>query len=254
MSQFADDTNLFCADLPSLENALHLFGSFDAVSGLKLNIQKTKAMWLGNLANQKDQPLNLTWVKNPMRILGVFFSHDCQGNNNHDFDHKIQKLQTNLDTRRARDLTTFGKVLIIKGLGLSPLVYSTSNTDEPREVVRNVQGRLFKSLWNNKRDKIKRSGLYQDYEKGGLRMVDFELVIKAPRLTWIPRLLKSGQFKWKTIPDILFKKYDGLGFLLTCNYRMEDCEYLQRFIKAFYSSLMNLKNQYGNKGHQDMIL
>ena len=30
--------------------------------------------------------------------------------------------------------------------------------------------------------------------KGGLRMVDFELMIKALRLAWIPRLLKSGQY------------------------------------------------------------
>jgi len=80
----------------------------------------------------------------------------------------------------------------------------------PREVVQNVQGRLFKFLWNNKRDKIKRSGLYQDYEKGGLRIVDFE---QALRLSWIPGLLlKSGQLNWKTIPDFLFKKYGGLGF------------------------------------------
>jgi len=36
LSQFGDDTNLFCADLPSLENVLHLVGSFGAVSGLIL--------------------------------------------------------------------------------------------------------------------------------------------------------------------------------------------------------------------------
>ena len=76
-----------------------------------IDIKKTKAMWLGNLANQKDQPLNLTWVKNPTRIIGVLFSYDTQGNNKHNFDIKIQKLQTNLDMWRARDSTLFGKVL-----------------------------------------------------------------------------------------------------------------------------------------------
>ena len=65
-------------------------------------------------------------------------------------------------------------------------------------------------------------------------MVDFEFMIKALQLAWIPRLLKSGQFNWKTVPDVLFKKYGGLGFLLTCNYRMKDFEYL-----PFYNSLMN---------------
>ena len=107
-SQFADDTNLFCADVP-LENALHLIGSFGEVSGLMLNIKKTKAMWLGDLANQKDQPFNLTWVKDPTRMLRIFLSYDIQGNNKNNFDLKIQKLQTSLDLWRARDLTLFGK-------------------------------------------------------------------------------------------------------------------------------------------------
>jgi len=69
-------------DLPSVENALHLIGSIGAVLGLILNTKKTKAIWLGSLAYQKDQALNLTWVKNPTRILGIFFSYDSQGNNN----------------------------------------------------------------------------------------------------------------------------------------------------------------------------
>ena len=41
-----------------------------------------------------------------------------------------------------------------------------------------------------RKDKIKREGLYQDYDKGGIRMTDVGLMIKAMRLAWIPRLLK----------------------------------------------------------------
>lgn len=46
-----------------------------------------------------------------------------------------------------------------------------------KNVINNVKGRLFKFLWRNKTDKIKRVGLYQDHEKGGLRMVDVETLI-----------------------------------------------------------------------------
>ena len=80
---------------------------------------------------------------------------------------------------RSRDLTLFGKVLIIKALGVSPLIFSASNIDVPKEFIGDVQGRLFKFLWKNKQDKIKRTSLYQDYEKGGLRMIDMENMIKA---------------------------------------------------------------------------
>ena len=51
MSQFADDTNLFCADLTSVEKGLNIITAFGEISGLKLNIKKTKAMWLGKFAN-----------------------------------------------------------------------------------------------------------------------------------------------------------------------------------------------------------
>ena len=72
--------------------------------------------------------------------------------------------------------------MIIKALGVSSLVYSASNLSVPKDIVSNVKGRLFRFLWKNKRDKIKREGLYQDYGKGGLRMTNIETMIKALRL------------------------------------------------------------------------
>ena len=37
-------------------------------------------------------------------------------------------------------------------------------------------------LWNTKKDKIKREGLYQEVSKGGFRMVDTEIMFKALNL------------------------------------------------------------------------
>ena len=54
----------------------------------------------------------------------------------------------------------------------------------------NVNRRLFRFLWNNRRDKIRRAGLYQEYAEGRLRMVDVETMMKSLRLVWIPRFFK----------------------------------------------------------------
>ena len=75
-------------------------------------------MWLGKWATKRDKPLNPKWVHSPTRFLGIFSSYDKKGNDNFNFNLKIQKLQTNLDMWRSRDLTLFGKVLIIKALGI----------------------------------------------------------------------------------------------------------------------------------------
>ena len=59
LSQFADDTNLFCADLISVERALNLVNDFGRIAGLRLNMKKTKAIWLGKWANNKTNPLDM---------------------------------------------------------------------------------------------------------------------------------------------------------------------------------------------------
>jgi len=85
VSQFANDTNLFCANLFSVEKAFQIAADFGAISGLKLNITKTKAMWLGKWGNNKNKSLHLKWVNSPTRILGIYFSYIEKGNNEMNF-------------------------------------------------------------------------------------------------------------------------------------------------------------------------
>ena len=57
LSQFAEDTNLFCADLPSVQSSLQILEEFGKISDLNLNKEKTKAIWLGTWANKREKPL-----------------------------------------------------------------------------------------------------------------------------------------------------------------------------------------------------
>jgi len=45
------------------------------------------------------------------------------------------------------------------------MVYSASNLNVPQEITPIIKTNLFKFLWKNKNDKIKREGLYQDRDK-----------------------------------------------------------------------------------------
>ena len=71
-------------------------------------------------------------------------------------------------------------------------------------------------------------------------MIDIETMVKALRLAWIPRLLKIGSLNWKTVPDYYFKKYGGLGFLLKCNYRVEDFKDIPRFCNLNLSTTIEM--------------
>ena len=49
------------------------------------------------------------------------------------------------------------------------------------------------SFGTTTKNKIKRGSIYQDYDKGGIRMTDLHIMIKALRLAWIPRLLNPDR-------------------------------------------------------------
>ena len=62
LSQYADDTNLFSADLASVEKILEIVENFGNMAGLKLNRRKTKAIWLGRWEKKQKQPFTIKMV------------------------------------------------------------------------------------------------------------------------------------------------------------------------------------------------
>ena len=68
--QFADDTTAILADLNSAQALIKLLNDFEKVSGLKLNVMKTEALWIGSLQNCEDEPLGFKW-KTCVKFLGI---------------------------------------------------------------------------------------------------------------------------------------------------------------------------------------
>ena len=106
----------------------------------------------------------------------------------------------------------------------------------PKDTITIVKRKLFSFLWNKKKDKIKREGLYQDYDKGGIRMTEVGLMLKAMRLAWIPCLLKHPNSNWNSVPDFFLRRLGGLNFLLRCNY---DVIFLNSKLPTFYKDMLS---------------
>ena len=78
LSQYADDTQIFLdSSEASLRATLEILDKFDKMSGLKINKDKTKAIWIGSRINSTEtlcREHNLGWEQGPIEILGVTFS------------------------------------------------------------------------------------------------------------------------------------------------------------------------------------
>ena len=131
--------------------------------------------------------------------------------------------------------------MILKILSLSQLVYLASYLVVTQGTADLVKTKLFRFLWRNKKDKIKRSGLYQDPERGGICITDINIMFKVLKLAWIPRLIKSDNSNWCTILNHFLKRMDGLNFLLRCNYDTKHFKDLPVFYKNILDNFNDLK-------------
>ena len=256
-SQFADDTSLFLKNVDSITNTIEILRLFGNISGLKLNLGKTKAIWLGSWRHKVSKPLGLNWMNEPVRALGIFTSYNEQENDKKNVARKIDNLNIKLDLWRGRKLSLFGKCLIVKTLGISQIVYSASMLDISHNDTSRITCKkfIFSFIWNKKPDKIKRNILCQDYTKGELWAPDLDILFQSLRLTGISRLLIPGETtieSWKSIPSHFLKKYGGLNFLLQCNYNFKFLEKsgIPNFYRKILANFLEIRNLYQHDNGQ----
>jgi hypothetical protein len=138
ISLLADDATCFLLDNMSLNNVIILLKLFQHSSGLKINIEKTKAKYIGSLKNNDYFPHGLSWIKKPIETLGIVFTENEEDNYLLNYKQKILNLQTTLNIWKQRCLSIKGKITIINTLALSPLIYVSSVISTPIRVYREV--------------------------------------------------------------------------------------------------------------------
>ena len=71
---------------------LNVLDQFHSISSLKVNVDKTEAMWLGRHKNSTDCPFPVKWT-NYIKVLGISFSHDKILAISRNFDDKIHSFK-----------------------------------------------------------------------------------------------------------------------------------------------------------------
>ena len=115
---------------PSLELYTYLTHFSASISGLKVNFDKTEALWIGPSKNSNSAlPSNkpITWAERKVYALGVWFSTVQENASYDNFSEKIERMKNILNSLSARRLTLLGKVTIIKSLAMSQIVHVLSS-------------------------------------------------------------------------------------------------------------------------------
>ena len=216
LSQYADDSSLLLDDDEnSLKQSLYILEKFSECSGLRANLDKTEAIWVGSRAHSKEKLLpnvKLNWNQTgKFKLLGIKFDIFQEDKTLINFEEKIEKIKTLLNSWHYRDLTYLGKITVIKSLALPIIIQSlTVLPNPPVHIFVELQRLLFGFLWNKKPDKIKRNVIINPYEKGGLKMPHIPSFCFALKMTWIHKLLDPlNNSPWKILLVDQYEKFGG---------------------------------------------
>ena len=234
ISQLADDTTCFLKNTKSIEQLLYVLNCFHQAAGLKINIEKTKAMYLGSLTGCLEKPFDLCWITGPMECKGVKFTTSERDMYIHNYKDKIATLKNLLFLWSCRKLSLKGKVTVINSLALSPFTYLAQVQSIPKLVIKEINGLIFNFLWDNKRAKVAKDVIIKSIEDGGLKLVDFEQKIKALQLIWVKRMVNNSNGNWKELVKYFYNT-DNLTFFFQCKSPVES---LDSSIPSFYKDIM----------------
>ena len=106
------------------------------------------------------------------------------------------------------------KVITIKSYLIYKYIYVCSILSTPNALLRELNKILFKFLWKGV-DKVTRASVINEYEEGGLRMVDLECMVKSLGLAWLKRIFSGTNVTWKSYLQHILSSVRGLFFFNT---------------------------------------
>ena len=116
------------------------------MSGLKINVEKTKAIWIGPLSYSPTRLCHnytLDWTQGPFKILGVTFSTEIYNIWDLNSIDIIKKVEGVCKQWSKRKLTLIGRITIIKSLALAKFIHLLLTLPKPPDDFLKTIERIF---------------------------------------------------------------------------------------------------------------
>ena len=78
ISQYADDATLLLGGEYSVCKAFEMVEIYAKGSGSKLNMSKTRSMWIGSKVGQTTGPVDIQWINDKLKFLGITFGSNSE--------------------------------------------------------------------------------------------------------------------------------------------------------------------------------
>ena len=219
VTQFADDTTLLLdGSSSSLQATLNVLEIFGSLSGLKVNSEKTKLVWIGSKKHSKEKlysTAKLQWIDSEFSILGIDFSTELLDIPRINYNKGLAKANKIINSWNYRHLTPIGKITVIKTLILSNFTHLFMSIPTSNIVMRDIETMLYKFLWAGKPDRVSRKDICKTNLKGGMKMINVCNFEKSLKLSWLKRLGTDSSKAWYKVLETTVRDVNKLYVLGT---------------------------------------
>ncbi|XP_050211520.1 uncharacterized protein LOC126661702 [Mercurialis annua] len=193
--QFADDTLLYLPfDIEQLQNLTRILRCYEIVSGLTINFHKSSIMGI-NVSND-DLFLAAEMVgcridSLPVKYLGLPLTGRKLVTGT--WDHVIERFKSRLALWKGSLLSPAGRLVLIKSVLFSILVYFMSLHSMPNTIFKKMESYMIRFLWkgdvsNRVLSKVSWKTICQDYDKGGLGITNLHIRNQSLLFKWVWKL------------------------------------------------------------------
>ena len=138
----------------------------------------------------------LFWSDGPVKMLGIWLHPDIKVIQSENFTRILQKIKSILASWTHRILSLPGKITVVNTMISSLLIHKFMALPTPdQSFFKQYKSIIMDFLWDGKIPKIRYSKLIQDYQNGGLKLVDVEAKNHALKAAWISRWIHAGTFE-----------------------------------------------------------
>jgi hypothetical protein len=137
-------------------STIHKFG---VVSGLRLNISKSQAIWLGSKSGSEEtlcEEFEIKWENKEFKLLGITLTNNLDDMVSCNCYSKIKSIKKLLASWMKRDLKPIGKITIIKTLALPMLIHLFSALPDPSKQLVDEINQIFQIYLGIQSRKVKK--------------------------------------------------------------------------------------------------
>lgn len=200
LQQYADDKAVFLRQPSEIIEVKAILRLYEEAAGGRVNVTKSRLLLLGNETadNWRDSGFPIVSDNDTTTYLGIPF-----GPNVTDRDiwlACLAKFEAILALWARRDLTSTGRLAVLRSLACSKLWYCAAVLPLPADIEKQLNKAIWHFFWKGApHGPVSREVCRSPKRLGGLGMFDAASMAHALQLTSLRRLLDTTDGKWKDL-------------------------------------------------------